>query len=62
MPRFKLLKTSTAGPKGAVVEVPQTNVEILRQNGVIAEPTREPEVKKVAEAPKVKKRARNTAD
>jgi len=51
MARFKLLKTSTKGRKGEVIEVMPTDVQALRLNGIIGEPVREPEVQKVVEAP-----------
>jgi len=70
--RFKLLKTSTRGRKGEVVEIPPNHVEGLRKNGIIDEPYREPEVRKVVEpqvlkviqptVTKRKKRARKSAE
>ena len=70
MARYKLLKTSTLGRKGEIVEISPHSVQALRANGIIAEAYREPEVQKVVE-PEVKKvikptvrkgRARKSAD
>lgn len=54
MARYKLLKNSTLGHKGDIVEVSPTSVQALRANGIIGEPYREPEVRKVVE-PEVRK-------
>lgn len=54
MARYKLLKTCTLGRKGEVVEISPHRLQALRDNGIVAEAYREPEVRKVVE-PEVKK-------
>lgn len=55
--KYRLLKNSTRGRKGEVIELQGDVVRQLQANGIIGEPEqpmREPEVKKVVE-PKVTK-------
>ena len=52
--RYKLLKSSTIGRAGEIVEVSPNSVQALRANGIIGEAYREPEIAKVIE-PEVKK-------
>lgn len=65
--KYKLLKNSTRGRKGQIVELEGDIVRQLRANGIIGDPEqaiRGAEVKKVVE-PKVtkgKKRARKSAN
>ena len=51
---YKLLKNSTLGRKGEIVEISPNSVRALRENGIIGEAYREPEVRKVVE-PEVRK-------
>lgn len=67
MARYRLLKNSTRGARGEVVEIDSAvHVAQLRQHGIIgeAEADRSPEVKKVVEGAEVKKtrRRRRKAD
>lgn len=55
--KYRLLKNSTRGRKGEIVELTGDIVRQLKVNGIIGDelkPVREPEVKKVVE-PKVTK-------
>jgi hypothetical protein len=54
MALYKLLKNSTRGRKGEVVELHGDIVRQLKTHGIIGEPYREPETRKVVE-PEVRK-------
>jgi hypothetical protein len=61
MKRYKLLKNSTRGRKGQIVELQGDVVRQLQANGIIGEPEqpmREPEVKKVVEPKETKGKKR----
>ena len=61
MKRYKLLKNSTRGRKGQVVQLQGDVVRQLQANGIIGEPEkpmREPEVKKVVEPKETKGKKR----
>ena len=66
--KYKLLKNSTRGRKGEIVELEGDVVRQLQVNGIIGDPlkavNREPEIKKVVEptVTKRKKRASKTAN
>lgn len=62
--RYRLLKNSTRGKRGEIVELQGDVVRQLQQNGIIGEAiAREPEVKKVVKptVTKRKKRASKSA-
>lgn len=61
MKRYKLLKNSTRGRKGQIVELQGDVVRQLQASGIIGEPEqpmREPEVKKVVEPKETKGKKR----
>ena len=61
--KYKLLKNSTRGRKGEIVELDGNTARALRENGIVGDPEkpiREPEVKKVVE-PKVTKRKKRAS-
>lgn len=66
--KYRLLKNSTRGRKGEIVELQGDIVRQLQANGIIGDPlkevNREPEVKKVVEptVTKRKKRASKAAN
>lgn len=58
--KYRLLKNTIRGPKGAIVELDGNTARQLRENGIVGDPetpVRGPEVKKVVE-PKVRKKTR----